>query len=286
MSNPVKHFSVWTWLLLAVNGLAVAGLGMVFWPHKSAQPPKPPTANVFGGNAPGNAVSLHVAPTPEEPSPALGVRHHLSYQEWLKILEKEANAIAAQSPAHLSILLGDSITLWFPHEWLPANSIWLNQGISGDTSAGVLKRLDLFRPTHPDRIFIMIGINDLLRGMEDEVLLENYRQILRRLQEEHPEAYIVVQSILPHAGEAATWEGRDRFAYVSNTRIRTLNTRLRAIAGEMGTYYLDLYPLFVDEEGKLNPKLSTDGLHLNERGYLVWRSAMQMYAQMVLPPLE
>lgn len=279
MSNPVKYVSGWTWLLLVVNGIAVAGLGMLLWRHE----PSPKLSQSSAKILPSNAASWYTAPTTPKPSPSLDRRHHLSYQERLKVLEKEANAIADKSPSQLSILAGDSITLGFPQQWLPAGSTWLNQGVSGDTSAGLLKRLDLFGQTLPDRIFIMIGINDLLRGFENEIVLSNHRDIIHQLQREHPDAKIVVQSILPHAtSEAASWEGRDRLKNVTNARIRYLNTRLQAIAQETGVYYLNLYPLFADEERKLDPKLSTDGLHLNERGYLVWRSAMQMYTQLVL----
>ncbi len=280
MSNPVKYVSSWTWLLLAVNGIAVTGLGMLLWRHE----PSPKLSQSSAKILPSNAASWYTAPTTPKPSPSLQRQDHLNYQEWLKVLEKEANAIAEKSPSQLSVLAGDSITLGFPQQWLPAGSTWLNQSVSGDTSAGLLKRLDLFGQTHPDRIFIMIGINDLLRGFENEMVLSNYREILDTLQREHPQAKIVVQSILPHAtSETASWEGRDRLKNVTNARIRYLNTRLQAIAEEeTGVYYLNLYPLFADEERKLDPKLSTDGLHLNERGYLVWRSAIQMYTQLVL----
>jgi len=46
--------------------------------------------------------------------------------------------------------------------------------------------------------------------------------------------------------------------------------------------YLDLYPMFSDAEGNLQTELSTDGLHLNEQGYLVWRSALQLFGQIQL----
>ena len=87
----------------------------------------------------------------------------LSYQDWIGILGREAKAKASQQPQNLSIIAGDSLSRWFPDHLLPQERIWLNQGISGETSSGLLKRLSLFDQTQPGIIFVMIGVNDLLR---------------------------------------------------------------------------------------------------------------------------
>ncbi|MGB3204899.1 MAG: GDSL-type esterase/lipase family protein, partial [Crinalium sp.] len=203
----------------------------------------------------------------------------LSYQDWISILGREAKAKASQQPQNLSIIAGDSLSRWFPDRLLPQERIWLNQGISGETSTGLLKRLSLFDQTQPEIIFVMIGINDLLRGVPEEKILANQQEIMRYLRRSHPQSQIVFQSILPHAGASSSWEGRDRLLKVSNLRIRELNRKLAAIASTEGINYLDLYPLFVNELGNLRPSLSTDGLHLNYQGYMVWQSALQVFIQ-------
>ncbi|HEY9736694.1 MAG TPA: GDSL-type esterase/lipase family protein, partial [Trichocoleus sp.] len=92
----------------------------------------------------------------------------------------------------------------------------------------------------------------------------------------HPEARIVVQSILPHGDENATWEGRDKLLALPNEQIRTINAELQQIATENGATYLDLYPLFANGNGELRADLTTDGLHLNWQGYMVWRTAIAL----------
>jgi lysophospholipase L1-like esterase len=211
-----------------------------------------------------------------------GPRHQLNYQQWLSILTKEAQVAAEKRPEKLNILLGDSLSLWFPPELLPTDINWLNQGISGETTPGLLKRLDLFDKTQPKTIWLMIGINDLIRGENDQTILENQRQIIQYLKKVHPEAQIVIQSILPHGDDQATWEGRAKLLAIPNDRIRLLNQQLKAIASLDGVKFLNLHPLFTDSQGNLRYELSTDGLHLNPQGYLVWRSALQVYAQMEL----
>ncbi|MEH1768757.1 SGNH/GDSL hydrolase family protein [Nostoc sp.] len=192
-------------------------------------------------------------------------KRQLTYDDWKSLLALEARAIAqGQGPNHLSILVGDSLTMWFPKQKLPAGKLWLNQGISGDTSSGVLKRLGAFSATRPDVIYIMTGINDLLKGTSDEAILRNYRRILHRLRQEHPHTEIIVQSILP-----------TRRAKLSNNRIRHINIQLTVIAKQEGANYLNIYSLFTDMEGNLRPELTTDGLHLSQEGYDVWRTALQ-----------
>ncbi|GET43780.1 SGNH/GDSL hydrolase family protein [Microseira wollei] len=220
--------------------------------------------------------------TPNFPS-GLGPRHQLTYNRWMAIMKQEANAAAQNQPEHLTILAGDSLSMWFPTDLLPKDKTWLNQGISGETTAGLLKRLKLFDRTQPETIFVMIGINDLIRGYDDDNILSNQRLIIQRLRRHHPEAQIVVQSILPHGGEETTWEGRSRLLAIPNSRIQVLNEKLAAIASEEGIQYLDLYPLFSDEQGNLRPELTTDGLHLSRQGYLVWQSALMLFDRLKPP---
>lgn len=213
---------------------------------------------------------------------SMGKRHKLNYQEWVDILKQEARVVAEKRPSNLSILAGDSLSLWFPPELLPEGKHWLNQGISGEKSRGLLKRLNLFDKTQPEVIFVMIGINDLIAGVSDREILENQEKIVERLQNTHPKSQIIMQSILPHGAQQATWEGKDKFLQTPNSRIRKLNQELLAIAKKRDVKFLNLYPLFADSQGNLRLELSTDGLHLNSQGYIVWRAALQLYTQMEL----
>ncbi len=192
-------------------------------------------------------------------------REQPTYEDWKDLLEQEAGAIAhGQGSNLLSILVGDSLSLWFPPPQLPSGRLWLNQGISGDTAGGVLSRLSAFSQTNPHTIYIMAGINDLRRGESDRAILWNFQQIVRKLRREHPHSLIVVQSILP-----------TRLLDIPNSRIRNLNRQIAAIAYLEGASYLDIYIYFTDERGELRPELTTDGLHLNPFGYGLWQWALQ-----------
>lgn len=187
-----------------------------------------------------------------------------TYQQWRELLAREAAAVAkGQGNNRLSVILGDSLSLWFPSDRLPQNQFWLNQSLSGDTTTGILHRLSAFAKTRPTVIYVMAGINDLKQGTSNAQILKNLSQIIARLQQTHPQAQIVLQSILP-----------TRSARFSNERIVQLNHQLEDLAFQNHAFYLDLYSQMTDNDGNLHPDLTTDGVHLNARGYETWQMAL------------
>lgn len=241
----------------------------------------------------GSPHSLNQMPVSGQPSPPTpasvpheGLRLQLNYQQWLDILSQEAQSAATKAPPRLTILAGDSLSLWFPIDLLPTSQNWLNQGISGETSYGLLRRLRLFDQARPERILVMIGINDLIQGVRDATLLANYQEIIQHLKQAHPRTTIIVQSILPHGADR--WQQPTdqpnlpdpplwvkRLQQVPNSHIRDLNRQLAEIAEIEGVIYLDLHSKFTDINGDLLPHLSTDGLHLSHQGYQVWKAQLE-----------
>src|SRR5215510_12011257 len=81
------------------------------------------------------------------------------------------------------VMLGDSITEGIDwHELFPDVRI-LNRGIAGDTSAGVLNRLDEVIGRHPKIVFLMIGSNDLQTGVPVSAISANIRAIIGALEQ-------------------------------------------------------------------------------------------------------
>ncbi|MGB3508506.1 MAG: GDSL-type esterase/lipase family protein [Microcoleaceae cyanobacterium] len=276
-----KNIPNWAWLSLAANGLLLLIVAILLTNnYKLSDDPQ------------ANATTTTNSLSSNQPSPlfgearkellAIGRNHKWTYEQWVDQLQREAIAAAENRPERLTLLVGDSLSLWFPSKLLPQDRTWLNQGISGESSAGLLKRLYLFDSTRPETIFLMIGVNDLIHGADDRTILANQTRIIRQLRYVHPRSQIVIQSILPHSGEAATWEGRERLLEISNSRIRKINRSIKALADSEGAFFLNLHPLFADSQGFLRPDLSTDGLHLNNEGYQVWSTAIQMYSKMRL----
>ncbi|MBD3884159.1 hypothetical protein IFO70_20640 [Phormidium tenue FACHB-886] len=187
-----------------------------------------------------------------------------TYNQWIDLLGREARVVAkGQGANRLTVLVGDSIALWYPPNQMRNDRYWLNQGISGDTTTGVLNRLSLFDKTQPNTIHIMVGINDLRRGATDVEIVSNMTQIMRNLKRNHPTAKIFVHSILP-----------TRLAAIPNSRVRWLNYNISAAARQENVSFLNLQPAFSDVTGNLRRDLTTDGLHLSDQGYRAWEAAI------------
>lgn len=187
-----------------------------------------------------------------------------TYEQWQQLLRQEASAIAAgQGRNRLTVVVGDSLSLWLPPEMLSRDRFWLNQAISGDTTSGILQRLSNFADARPDTVHVMAGINDLKSGASDAEILANMHQIMTRLRQQHPQARIVIHSILP-----TRWEN------IPSSRTRHLNRQIAYLAAYHRLSYLDLQPQFSNARGTLRKEFTTDGLHLNRLGYQAWQPAL------------
>ncbi len=170
---------------------------------------------------------------------------------------------------HEIIFLGNSIT--DNAEWaeLFGNPRIKNRGIGGDDTDGVLERLGEVVSSGPDKVFIMIGTNDLAYLKTIDHVLENYRLILDRIATESPTTKVYIQAILPTEDALHTLR--------KNVDIMEINMQLERMAGERQLVYIDLFTPFATPEHKLNPAYSIDGLHLNGAGYLLWKELILDY---------
>jgi lysophospholipase L1-like esterase len=167
------------------------------------------------------------------------------------------------------IFLGDSIT--DNGEWseLFKNLKIKNRGIQGDRTDGILKRLSEVLSSSPQKIFLMIGYNDLSRGVEIDAIVANYEKIIQTIKTRSPGTQIYIQSVLPI--NTSYYKGR-----VKNRDVIQLNRHLRQLSNKYNSVYIDLYSSFCDDDRQLNIHFAgKDGLHLNGKGYLKWKSILE-----------
>lgn len=139
------------------------------------------------------------------------------------------------------------------------NSKVRNRGIAGDTTDGVLARLEELICFKPSQVFILIGINDLFReNMSPQKVYNNIVSIVRQINNETPETEIFVQTILPTTNE---WV---------NSKIETTNLLLKDSVKIEPYKLIFLHNEFATENNAIKMSLSTDGVHLNKKGYNVW----------------
>jgi lysophospholipase L1-like esterase len=172
-----------------------------------------------------------------------------------------------------TILLGDSITNCANWEELLSNKKVINRGISGDITLGVLDRIDEIVRRKPAKIFILIGINDIAQKIDPKIILENYQKIISKISSESPKTKIYIQSILPTNDAYDTFKNHQGKMDI----IKQVNLDLAALAQKNNLFFLNLYPEFLDNEGKLDSRYTNDGLHLLGSGYLMWASILKKY---------
>ncbi|MEN6412212.1 MAG: GDSL-type esterase/lipase family protein [Veillonellales bacterium] len=173
-------------------------------------------------------------------------------------------------PNHPVVFLGDSITDEGKWSKLFPSSPVENRGIGGDTTLGVLNRLNQIIASNPKEIFLMIGTNDLCFGRPIPEIISNYSLILTRFQTELPNTKIYIQSVLPF--NDTLFPSR---SLRTNNNINELNRQIKGLAKEYDYPYIDLAPVFTTPDGQLPARYTKDGLHLNNAGYEIWRKQIQ-----------
>jgi len=172
-------------------------------------------------------------------------------------------------PSDAIVMLGNSLTQFCEWNELLENPKMVNRGIAGDMTGGMLLRLEEITQHQPSKIFLMIGINDLGVRSKDEIL-KNYEAIVKFISEKTPSTQLYLQSILP-TNNSLRKSGK------SNSDIVFLNEKINEIAQKMDLKYINLHPLFLDNNGALDERFTQDGIHLDEAGYQVWKKELKKY---------
>jgi glucosylceramidase len=164
------------------------------------------------------------------------------------------------------IFLGNSITQGGDWARLTGDSTVINRGIGADITFGLRSRLADVTRRKPSKLFVLIGINDISKDIPDAVIAAQYRALVDSVRSASPGTKIFVQSILPLNPTVKNFPQH----YDKQLRVVAVNRLIREMARETGATYIDLWPIFVDRQNRLDAKLTGDGLHLNQEGYERW----------------
>jgi lysophospholipase L1-like esterase len=180
--------------------------------------------------------------------------------QWAARLEQDRHAV---------VLLGDSITQGWGEDfsaWFPGMKL-ANRGISGDTSRGVLIRLEEdVLALDPRAVVLLIGTNDLEEKARPETIAANLKLILAGLSRHDADMPIVLCQVFPSAAS------KSRPA----EQIQRVNQLYaQAVKGNAQVTWLETWPLFADANGDAIPAEFPDRLHPNLAGYAKWAAALR-----------
>jgi acyl-CoA thioesterase-1 len=134
----------------------------------------------------------------------------------------------------------------------------INAGVSGDTSADGLSRVDWSLADKPDAAIVELGSNDALRGIDPAVTEKNIAGVLAKLQDAHVPVLLLGMKAPRNLGQDYA-------------------QRFDAIYPRLAARYHDMLYPFALEGVALDPKLNqADGMHPNPAG-------VQVIAVRILP---
>jgi acyl-CoA thioesterase-1 len=186
-------------------------------------------------------------------------------------------AVPAPAPvpaAPLVVFLGDSLTAGLGLDENQAYPALLgrqlqgegkairvvNAGVSGDTTAGGLARIDWILRQHPELVVVGLGANDGLRGLPLAEVETNLRQIIRRSQSAGARVLLLGMRLPPNYGPYA-----EQFTALYPKLAKELN--------------VPLVPFLLDKVGGIRSLNQADGIHPTAHG-------QEIVARNVLPYLE
>ena len=142
----------------------------------------------------------------------------------------------------------------------------INAGLSGETSAGGLTRIDWVLKTKPSIFFLELGGNDGLRGLSLDETEKNLKAMIDKIRLANPEAVIFLcgMQIPPNLGQDYTTRFKTLYASVAReTKVRLIPFLLEGVGGD--------------------PKLNLpDGIHPNPKGHEIVAETVWEYLEPIL----
>ncbi len=161
--------------------------------------------------------------------------------------------------------LGDSITQMWPGDHFAKNFGKFNSvnfGIGGDRAENVLWRLENgeLQGTEQKLTVLLIGTNNQGRNTAEEVAI-GVTAVVKKLQANCPKTRILLLGIFPSAGTPLE-------------KTNAANAIIAKLDDGKTIRYLDVGAKFLDAEGKIQPGILSDAVHLQRKAYDIWAETM------------
>lgn len=188
--------------------------------------------------------------------------------------EERCRQFQTEKVKEASILfMGDSIVEFFPlKKYLGHNFNFVNHGIAGISVHWLADHIpEVLGHQEPDRIFLLIGTNDIGMGYDVPAIAEKIEELIHHVQIEAVGCPISLLSVLP-INEAESYQAKVKIR--RNQTIQALNRELQNIPA---IEFVDIYDTLLDEQGQLAEVYTQEGLHLTQEGYKVLSKALKPY---------
>jgi lysophospholipase L1-like esterase len=181
------------------------------------------------------------------------------HAQWAKTAGQDDGAV---------VFLGDSITQgWNSLKQDFPDMKVANRGIGGDTTRGVLYRLDAdVLALKPRAIVLLIGTNDLGNGADPADVADNIEAILTAIRNYDPNMPVIVCKVMPRGTLEQHYAGK----------IEKLNDLVESFVKTHSNFYeCDTWNIFADQDGYSTKDIFPDLLHPNAIGYAKMTAALK-----------
>lgn len=187
-----------------------------------------------------------------------------------------------------SALVGDSITnMWKNHEretnqlghplFLAKVGVSLTEFNTGNRLLSLrgksLSLWDAIEESGVDRIFMMLGQNDVTRVENVAVICQTYQEVVGKIREKNPNVVIYLETITPEFHHR--WQSNAR-----NEKINEFNRWLREYAAEEGTPLIDVAKYYENHLGYMANEYAWGDIHINNPGCDMWGEIIAAYLEL------
>jgi lysophospholipase L1-like esterase len=145
----------------------------------------------------------------------------------------------------------------------------VNRGFGGSQFSDLLYYLDrLVTSYQPSKIFIYEGDNDIASGKKAPDILNDAKQVRENIAKALPGVPVYFIAAKP---SVARWELRKKYG--------ELNSLLAGYASNTpNTGFVNVWDPALDENGEVRKDIFLeDNLHMNEKGYAIWKKAIEPF---------
>ena len=177
---------------------------------------------------------------------------------------------AAFPPKNAILLVGSSsFTKWKDvQSYFPGKTI-INRGFGGSVLPDVIRYAnDVIIPYQPKQVIVYCGDNDLASSdtITPEIVTGRFKQLFDIIRNKLPNTTITYVSIKP---SPSRWHLRSKMQE-TNSMIRSF------LKNRKNTSFIDVYQPMLTSEGRpMSAIFVSDSLHMNEKGYAIWKKAMK-----------
>lgn len=193
-------------------------------------------------------------------------------------IQNNVRTIELQTTKEKIVFAGDSITDGYDLNkyYQYDNKLVINSGISGYKTTNIINRFkNLIEQHQADKLFLMIGTNDLSAGTKSDQVIEKTKEIITMIKEQSPNTKIYYETIYPVNEVIRKKDQRNQ----KNEKINYINEQMKKYCEENDITYLDVHSLLIDSNGDLDANYTEDGLHLNDNGYDVITEYLKPYVE-------